>query len=216
MPNRFSIPLAALTLGLFALVGVGLVSATHEATRERIGANQRLELLRKLQALVPTDSVDNDMVQDRIQVRAPGLLGVDGGMVYRGRRQGQPVALVLTATALDGYAGPIQLLVAVRADGTLGGVRVVGHKETPGLGDKIEEEKSDWVQGFTHRSLTDPGEERWEVKRDGGYFDQFAGATVTPRAIVRAVKNSLLYVRAQGEALYRPAPPAAPPTGGKS
>lgn len=211
-----SIPLAALTLGLFALAGVGLVSATHETTRERIQANQRLDLLRKLQALVPADSVDNDMAQDLIRVHDAGLLGAEASTVYRGRRQGQPVAVVLTATVPDGYAGPIQLLVAVRADGTLGGVRVVSHKETPGLGDKIEEEKSDWIQGFTNRSLQDPGEEHWGVKRDGGHFDQFAGATVTPRAVVRAIKNSLLYVRAQGVALYQPAPGTAPPTGGKS
>ncbi|NCC28094.1 MAG: RnfABCDGE type electron transport complex subunit G, partial [Gammaproteobacteria bacterium] len=104
----------------------------------------------------------------------------------------------------DGYAGPIQLLVSVLRDGSVGGVRVLFHHETPGLGDKIEERKSDWVLSFDGKSLSNPTPERWAVKRDGGEFDQFTGATITPRAIVHAVKNTLIYVQQQGDALFEP------------
>jgi electron transport complex protein RnfG len=147
--------------------------------------------------------VDNDMVTDLIRVREPALLGGAETTVYRGRKDGQPVALVLTPVAPDGYSGPIRLLVAVHRDGSLGGVRVLSHKETPGLGDRIEEEKSDWILGFSGRSLQDPAPSEWKVKKDGGAFDQFTGATITPRAIVKAVRKTLEYVEKQGDRLYR-------------
>jgi electron transport complex protein RnfG len=199
--------IAALILGAFAVLGVGLVSATYEATKERIAYNERQALLRKLQAIVPAEAVDNDMVADRIEVRDPELLGPGTCYVYRGRLGGKPVAAVLTPIVPDGYSGPIKLLVAVRTDGTLSGVRVVSHKETPGLGDKIEEERSDWILGFEDKSLVDPPLLEWGVKRDGGWFDQFTGATITPRSVVKAVKNTLLYVQQHAEELYEQAAP---------
>jgi electron transport complex protein RnfG len=199
---------AATILSIFAVLGTGLVALTHAYTAERITANERASLLRKLHALVPADAVDNDMINDRITVHAKELLGSDKTLVYRGRRDGQPVALVLTTVVPNGYSGPIKLLVAVRHDGTLGGVRVVSHKETPGLGDKIEEEKSDWILSFDDKSLRNPTPDKWRVKRDGGAFDQFTGATITPRFLVQAVKNTLIYVQQQGDLLYakKPAP----------
>jgi electron transport complex protein RnfG len=100
---------------------------------------------------------------------------------------------VLSPVSASGYAGPIQLIVAIRFDGTLAGVRVLRHRETPGLGDKIEVERSDWIKGFAGKSLLDPPVAAWEVKRDGGAFDQFTGATVTPRTIVRGIKAALIY-----------------------
>ena len=130
------------------------------------------------------------------------LLGADNTLVYLGRKDLQPVAAVFTPIVPDGYSGPIKLLVAVRTDGSLGGVRVVSHKETPGLGDKVEERKSDWVYGFRDKSLENPPLDRWKVKRDGGDFDQFTGATITPRSIVNAVKNTLIYYRNHGKNLY--------------
>jgi electron transport complex protein RnfG len=196
------IVIAAVILGAFAILGVGLVSATYEGTKERIAHNERLALLRKLEAMVPAESVDNDMIADRIEVHDRELLGSDTTIVYRGRKGGEPIAAVLTPIVPDGYSGPIKLLVAVRRDGSLGGVRVVSHKETPGLGDQIEEEKSDWVYGFEGKSLENPPITQWAVKRDGGYFDQFTGATITPRSIVKAVKNTLQFVQKQGESLY--------------
>ncbi|MFW6258054.1 MAG: RnfABCDGE type electron transport complex subunit G, partial [Halochromatium sp.] len=119
----------------------------------------------------------------------------------------EPVALILEPIVPDGYAGPIKLLVSVLRDGTLGGVRVIEHHETPGLGDKIEERKDDWiVEQFEGRSLGEPPLEQWKVKRDGGVFDQFTGATITPRSVVNAVKGTLLFVQRHGETLYaRPA-----------
>ena len=122
--------------------------------------------------------------------------------VYRARRDGAPVALVLTAVAPDGSSGPIELLVGVNADGTVAGVRVLAHRETPGLGDPIEASRSDWVLAFAGRSLGDPPPAGWTVRRDGGAFDQFTGATITPRAVVHAVRRVLEYVGANQEALY--------------
>ena len=202
------IAIAAFILGAFAVLGVGLVSATYEGTKERIAHNERLALLRKLHAIVPEDSVDNDMVTDVIEVSHPELLGGKQTSVHRGRKGGEPVAAVLASIVPDGYSGPIKLLVAVRSDGSLSGVRVVAHKETPGLGDKVEEERSDWIHSFVDKSLGDPPLEQWGVKRDGGHFDQFTGATITPRSIVKAVKNTLLYVQRHGEELYRQTAPA--------
>lgn len=206
--NNKPILIASLILGAFAVLGVGLVSATYEATKERIAYNERLSLLRKLQAIVPADTVDNDMITDRIIMHNPELLGSDSTHVYRGRKDGAPVAAVLTTIVPDGYSGPIKLLVAVRKDGGLGGVRVVSHKETPGLGDKIEEERSDWIYGFKDKSLENPPLDQWKVKRDGGHFDQFTGATITPRSIVNSVKNVLLFVQQQGAVIYEQAPQA--------
>ena len=205
--NSKPVVIAGLILGTFSILGVGLVSATYEVTKERIAYNERLSLLRKLQAMVPPESVDNDMVADRIEVHDKELLGSGTTYVYRGRKNGQPVAAVLTPVVPDGYSGPIKLLVTVRTDGTLGGVRVVAHKETPGLGDKIEEEKSDWIFGFAGKSLGKPPLERWEVKRDGGDFDQFTGATITPRSVVKAVKNTLLFMQRKGRDVYQETAP---------
>jgi Na+-translocating ferredoxin:NAD+ oxidoreductase subunit G len=200
---------AALILGGFAVTGVTLVVLTNATVAERITANQRLAMQHKLESIVPSGGGDNDPLADRLEVSDPERLGADLTRVYRVRRNGQPVALILDPVVPHGYAGPIKLLISVLPDGRLGGVRVVSHHETPGLGDKIEEARSDWVYSFNGKSLTLPTPERWAVKRDGGAFDQFTGATITPRAVVRAVKNTLLYVQSQGARLYTE-PPVAP------
>ena len=200
--SKVPILVASFILGAFAVGGVGLVAITHELTHERIAANERAAMLREVAAIIPTQRMDNDPLQDLIEVSEPDLLGSESTRVYRIRGGGKPVAVVLNPIVPNGYAGPIKLLVSVLADGTLGGVRVLAHRETPGLGDKIELAKSNWVLGFNGRSLDNPPEEKWAVKRDGGVFDQFTGATITPRSIVDAVKNTLLFVRQQGAALY--------------
>ncbi|MEW7992501.1 MAG: electron transport complex subunit RsxG [Candidatus Thiodiazotropha sp.] len=206
MKYRDAILIAAAVLASFAVLGTSLVTFTHAMTRERIAANERQALLRSLNALVPQESVDNDMISDVIKLHAADRLGSAETTVYRGRKLGQPVATVLTTVVPNGYSGPIKLLVAVRYDGTLGGVRVISHKETPGLGDKVEESRSDWIYSFNDRSLSDPPLAKWGVKRDGGAFDQFTGATITPRSIVEAVKKTLLYVRDHKDALYDRSP----------
>jgi len=122
------------------------------------------------------------------------------------RRSGVPVAVILRFAAVDGYNGHIGLLVGIEADGRVAGVRVTSHRETPGLGDAIEIEKSDWVRGFEGRSLDAPAEAEWTVRRDGGAFDQFTGATITPRAVIKAVRLALAYHESHREQLYSTAP----------
>jgi electron transport complex protein RnfG len=192
----------ALILGLFAVAGTGLVALTHDGTAERIAENERQSLLRSLHQIISPDAHDNDIYNDTIAVIDP-LLGTNQPvMVYRARLGKLPVAAVLASIAPDGYAGTIKLLVGINYDGSIAGVRVVSHKETPGLGDAIEAERSDWILGFNGHSLREPGEERWKVKKDGGIFDQFSGATITPRAIVAAVHNTLSYYQNNREALF--------------
>jgi electron transport complex protein RnfG len=200
--TRHPVTIAAFILGAFAIAGTSMVVVTHDLTDERIADNERMALLNSLNALVPAENIDNDIINDTLLVSNPDLLGTDETIVYRGRKMQQPVAVVLNPVVPDGYSGPIKLLVAVRYDGTLGGVRVISHKETPGLGDKIEESRSDWVHDFDNRSLDNPKQENWKVKRDGGVFDQFTGATITPRSIVNAVKKTLIYVKDNHDKLY--------------
>ncbi len=187
---------------MFAVIGVGLVAFTYQATKDQIAENERQALLNSLNALVPAESIDNDIVTDLTTVSDQGKLGTAETTVYLGRKANKPVAAVFTSIAPDGYSGQIKLLVAILANGKLGGVRVVAHKETPGLGDKIEVEKSDWIHSFKDKSLGNPDLAKWKVKRDGGIFDQFSGATITPRSIVKAVKNTLLYYKNNGKKLF--------------
>ena len=200
---------SGLFLAVFAVVGVGLVALSHEGTRERIAANERAALLRSLHAVVGPEEHDNDILKDVIRVRSPTDLGTEEPVaVYRARKDGKPVAAVLTPVAPDGYNGNIRLMVGVYYDGRLAGVRVLSHQETPGLGDAIDERRSDWILGFRGRSLEDPGPERWKVKRDGGAFDQFTGATITPRAVVGAVYRALRDFEAHRDSLFVETPEA--------
>jgi electron transport complex protein RnfG len=207
--KKVSILVAAAILGSFAVGGVGLVATTHELTDARIAENQRQAMMAKLEAIVPAERMTNDPLADRIEVQAQDLLGAPSTEVYRVRDDGKPVALILRPVVPDGYAGPIRLLVSVLADGSLGGVRVVEHHETPGLGDKIDERKDDWIiEQFTDKSLGNPPVDKWEVKRDGGVFDQFTGATITPRAVVNAIRRTLVYFKAHRKDVFA-RPPVA-------
>ncbi len=200
-----SMGISALILAGFAILGTGLVAVTHTATQDRIATARRAALEANLNALVPVDRYDNRVTEDRLDVVAPEWLGTDQPVpFYRARQAGQPVALFATPVAPDGYSGSIQLLIGVYADGTLAGVRVLAHRETPGLGDAIEERRSPWILSFNGKSLANPPPERWKVKKDGGVFDQFTGATVTPRAVVRAVRRFLEYVQIHHERLFAP------------
>ena len=195
---------AAAVLAAFAVAGALLVASTWQATAERIAANERAFLLRSLEDVLPEGGHDNALADDGIEVVEAELLGTEEPVpVYRARRGGEPVAVVMSPVAPDGYSGPIRLLVGILADGTVSGVRVVAHRETPGLGDKIEVERHGWILGFSGTRLGAPPEAAWSVRRDGGAFDQFTGATVTPRAVVKAVKNALIYFRAHEERLLR-------------
>lgn len=193
----------ALLLGGIALLATLLLAGMHYATRDRIAAQQRQARIDALSVVMPTTLYDNDLLQDQITLRAPHWLGSDQALgAWRARRNGERAGLVLEAVAPDGYSGEIRLLVGVRADGRISGVRVIAHRETPGLGDAIEASRSGWIRGFDGRHLDQPSRERWRVRREGGEFDQFAGATVTPRAVVNAVRRVLDYVARHGVELY--------------
>jgi len=198
---------AGALLGGFAVLGSTLVALTWEHTHARIESNRRAALLQDLNELIPASDHDNDLFTDITTVVDADLLGTPAPVTtYRARRNGSPTAAILTPVAPDGYGGAIRLLVAIRTDGTLAGVRVSEHHETPGLGDAIEASRSDWIKGFRGRSLGDPDPEQWAVRRDGGIFDQFTGATITPRAVVKAVKNALLYFEDHRDELFTPLP----------
>ncbi len=198
------IVISGFLLWLFAVVGTALVALTQVSTQQQIAANERMVLLRNLYILIPKQKLDNDIAQDTLELPASEQLGTKKpSIVYRARKNGEPVAVIFNTIAPDGYSGNIYLLVAVYNDGTLAGVRAVKHNETPGLGDSIDAKKSDWILGFDGKSLDNPVPEKWKVKRDGGDFDQITGATITPRAIVKAVKNTLDYFQANREKLFQ-------------
>ena len=202
--NRRQVLISGVFLWLFAVAGTTLVALTEYTSRDAIVANERELLLRNLYALLPAQELDNDIATDRIEVPASPLLGTEKATtVYRARRQGEPVAAIFNAIAPDGYNGRIHLLVGVYVDARIAGVRVVRHAETPGLGDAIEVRKSPWILGFDGKSLDRPEPARWAVRRDGGEFDQLTGATITPRAVVAAVKNTLLYYRQNAAMIFR-------------
>jgi Na+-translocating ferredoxin:NAD+ oxidoreductase subunit G len=204
MPWR-NMLISAFILGLFAIVGTGLVALTQSSTADRIAENERQALLDRLHQVLPPTLHDNDLYTDTIEVTDP-LLGSSTKpvAVYRARKGGKPVAAIIASTVPEGYGGEIKLLVGIYYDGTVSGVRVLSHKETPGLGDAIEIEKSDWILGFNGRSLLNPKESKWKVKKDGGIFDQFTGATISPRLVVQRVRDTLIYYRAHREALFVP------------
>ena len=209
-----AVSITGVILFLFAITGTALVAFTHENTRDRIAANERETLLRKLHVLIAPGCHDNNLYEDTLLVSNPELFGTNDPVpVYRARMGARPVALVLPTVAPDGYSGTIKLLVGINHDGSLAGVRVFSHHETPGLGDAIEEERSDWIVGFNGKSLDDPATDLWKVKKDGGHFDQLTGATITPRAIVKAVRKSLLYYREYRDSLF--ATPGKDETGNK-
>jgi Na+-translocating ferredoxin:NAD+ oxidoreductase subunit G len=173
-------------LGGFAMVAAALLVMGDIATRDAIAERQAEDLLASLSQVIPAASHDNDLLADTL------TLPSDQGevTVYRALR-GLAVTGVAFETVGQGYAGPIRVLLGVGADGRVLGARVLAHTETPGLGDKIEAARDDWILAFDGKALGDPPESGWAVKKDGGDFDQFSGATITPRAVVEAVKAGL-------------------------
>jgi H+/Na+-translocating ferredoxin:NAD+ oxidoreductase subunit G len=193
----------ALTLAVVAAVLTALLALVASFTRDRIASNEQAWIKQRLDALVPPSAHDNDLLTDSVSVTAPDLLGSSQPVkIYRARRAGSPVAAVLRPIAPDGYRGPIELLVAIGQDGRLIGVQVIRHEETPGLGDAFESRDVHWLDRFRGRSLTDPPIQRWTVRRDGGDFDAFTGATITPRAIVKAVRNALEYYQRNSKRIF--------------
>ena len=201
-PAPARVLLTAAVLLVVAVVAFGLVALVHEATRDDIAATARARQLARFAEVLDGRAFDNDLLEDVLAVRDAELLGTGAPLrAFRARRDGRPVAVVLEAVAPQGYGGAIGLLVGIAPDGTLLGVRVTSHRETPGLGDAIEPRKSDWIGRFRGRSLRDPAASGWRVRKDGGEFDQFTGATITPRAVVGAVANVLVYFERHRDAL---------------
>lgn len=192
----------SIILGIFAVFTVGLVALTQHFTAERIAAAEKIARNQALAEILPADLYDNDLLETEFPLQDP-LLGLDHPEPsYIASKNGKPTALVLRAIATDGYSGSIKLLIAIRADGVISGVRVLQHKETPGLGDKIELAKSSWILNFNQTSLLKPSNSGWAVKKDNGEFDQFSGATITPRAVVKAVHNSLIFFEQNSAAIF--------------
>jgi len=193
----------ASNLLLFAVASTALLAWTYELTRETIARSIENEKLKLIAQIAPPATYDNDIMKDTVQLAADKLLGgTDAAVIYRGRLNSQPSIAVLQAIAPDGYGGRINLIVAVHHDGRISGVRVVSHKETPGLGDYIEIAKNSWITGFNGASLENRKGSEWKVKKDGGTFDYRAGATITPRAIVKAVHKTLQYYAQHRDELF--------------
>lgn len=197
-------------LGIFAIVGTAMVAYTNETTSEQVAANKRAYTLSKLHELISPKIHDNDLERDTIEVTDPRLGTTQPMLVYRARKHGKPIAAIIESIAPDGYSGKIEMLVGIRTDGTLLGVRVVEHQETPGLGDNIDIRKSNWILQFDNHSLTNPKPADWKVKRDGGVFDQITSATISSRAVTKAVYNTLQYFKDHHDTLFKSEVPNDP------
>ncbi|HMM47243.1 MAG TPA: electron transport complex subunit RsxG [Thiobacillaceae bacterium] len=196
----------------FSVVGTAMLAFTFARTEPTITRSQQAEKLALIDQVLPTALYDNDLLASQQAVPPHDLLGTrQPSAAWIARRGGEVTGVVLEAVAPDGYSGNIFLLIGIRADGTLSGVRVTSHRETPGLGDYIDRAKSPWIDGFVDKSLSNPERMRWRVVKDGGVFDSRAGATITPRAVVKAVGNALEYF-----ARHRADLAAAPVPGGQS
>lgn len=192
-----------LLLSAFAVIGTGLVAFTYEQTKDQIAEVERRALLKSLHSVVPPSAHNNELINDQIDLSSEKYLGTSQPLpVFRARNNGQPVAAILTAVAPDGYNGKIKLLIGISYEGELNGVRVIDHRETPGLGDAIETRRSDWILVFDGHSIENTERKKWKVKKDGGVFDQITGATITPRAIVKAVYKALTYYQLNRDSIF--------------
>ncbi|MBS3802940.1 MAG: electron transport complex subunit RsxG [Oleiphilaceae bacterium] len=193
---------SAVGLGLFAIITAGTIAVTQAVTEERIEQQIRKAEAAALFEIIPESRHDNDLLSDTVSLEPDPLLGTrQATRGWIARQDGEPVGVILPVIARNGYSGDIDLLVGIDADGQILGVRVIQHRETPGLGDKIELRKSDWIRSFDGKSLDNPKPGRWAVAKDGGAFDQFTGATITPRAVVEAVKQALIFFEDHREIL---------------
>jgi electron transport complex protein RnfG len=208
---RTSLRTAAIML-VFSLVFTAAMAFTYQLTRPAINASELEEKMRLINEVLPPDSYDNNLLDDVVRLGPTPALGLQrGGVAYRARQGDKPVALVLEARAQEGYAGDIDLVLAVTVDGRLSGVRVTRHKETPGLGDYIDPKKDrnkerPWIGQFAGVAFTEVDPARWKVKRDGGVFDAHTGATISARAVTNATGRALEFAVTRRDALFAAAP----------
>ena len=195
---------AGLSLAFFAFISVVLVAVTNNLTKDKIIENQAMMLLQALNEVLPADRYDNDLPNSKIILKSEDTGFATNTPVFLATLKDKPVTAIFEVTTHKGYGGAITILIGINADDQkISGVRIVEHKETPGLGDKMETRKSDWALAFNEKSLNNPNIQGWQVKKDGGKFDQFTGATITPRAIVNAVKSTLIYAQNNMEAIFQ-------------
>lgn len=190
-----------LTLGLIGLLAAAILSGVHLATRDRIASEQERQALATLNQLVPESAYDNELIEDRFSAWIPGLSAPS--TIYRARSQGEPVALLADISTPDGYSGDIRLLVGLTPEGEVIGVRVLDHRETPGLGDQIELQRSSWIRQFDSRSLGNPPAQAWSPDRRGGDFDTLTSATITSSAVIQAVRDVLTWYEANPDDAFK-------------
>jgi Na+-translocating ferredoxin:NAD+ oxidoreductase subunit G len=200
-----SIKKNSLLLGAFALVTTALLAFTAALTKDRITKAEREAQQKALFEIVPKTRQTNDILSETIKVPESAWEGLglkSGGDIYVARHTDETIAVIIPAVAPDGYSGDIRMIVGINADGSIAGVRIIDHHETPGLGDKIDLAKNKWILEFNGKSLSAPTKSHWKVKKDGGDFDQFAGATITPRAVVNQIRRVLEFVDAHHDELF--------------
>lgn len=189
-----SISKNSIILATFAFITAALIAITQMSTEKAIERNKQKALEKALYELISKEQHDNQLLDDKLLLAAGTLSNRKARYAYFAFKDAEPYALILPASAPDGYGGEIQLIVGIYFNGKLAGVRIVPpHNETPGLGDGIEVKKSPWMLSFNGKSLQNPQPEKWAVKKDGGDFDQMTGATITPRAVINAVYKTLIY-----------------------
>ena len=198
-------------LALFALIATFLVLAVEALTADKIAQQRKAQTLRSLNDIIPAKRHDNDLYGSCRLLTAEALGSSDPLPFYRAYLNGGPSALAAEIIAPNGYSGAIRLLLAIDPSGEVLGVRTLQHQETPGLGDKIETQKSDWIYSFNGKRVRSAADDRWAVQRDGGMFDQFTGATITPRAVVNAVKTASLYLANNSDQLLNQSLPGCQP-----
>ncbi|ANQ17536.1 electron transport complex subunit RsxG [Vibrio natriegens] len=182
-----------LTLAIFACATTGLVALTQYLTEDQIKQQERKQLLSVLNQVIPETMHDNALTQACTMVSSPEL-GAYAMPAYIATKNGEPTAIAIESIAPDGYNGEIKVITGIDSEGKILGTRVLSQKETPGLGDKIDLRVSDWILSFTGKEVTEVNWNSWRVRKDGGDFDQFTGATITPRAVVKVVRNTVNYV----------------------
>ncbi len=194
-----------LILAVFAFLSTGLIAITYQMTKQKIAFAVEQNMINQLSHIVPQENYDNQVYQDCIKIRSRSFLGSDQFQkAYRLRKHGKNYAILLTAVAPDGYSGPIEFSMAISDTGSIIGLNILSHRETPGLGDKIERRKSDWLDQFNGLAIENK-QQKWRVKKDGGQFDALTGATITPRAMVKAAYNALLFYQQHQQQLFNQA-----------
>ena len=187
----------------FAFIGTLLLASVFDVTRAPIEASEKAARLSLFKEILPAENYDNDLLASQVTIAPNALLGNRLPSIANvAKKQQQTAGVILEAIAHDGYSGDIKLLIAIRADGSISGVRVLAHKETPGLGDYIDIAHGNWIKLFDNESLEKTAAEKWQVKKDGGQYDYMVGATITPRAVVKAVKQALQFYQQNKQTLF--------------